>query len=273
MASSTKIGAKFFATAICVASFSFFSCSDGGDGGSTGSKITEVYKVKEMSSNYLYVIETYNSERCSENGFKDTTREYTFSMNYSIDNKVLSLWEYSEDEMVKFNGTSNEIIGTWTRNKNLSLSCRNHYDDDEYDGYWCDDYYDVVKLVVSEKEVAMTRDVCRADETKDGEEVRGWKIKTLGCDSYELSKGNDKIKLTQTMSSAKVTYNGKSCSAKEPTHSEKVTACNKAIAYCKSLEDKDSWCIEDSYYDFRDESFQKCMINLLPKGDPWGYNK
>ncbi|GBU26218.1 hypothetical protein R83H12_02912 [Fibrobacteria bacterium R8-3-H12] len=58
------------------------------------------------------------------------------TVNYSINNNILT-WKYiRKNDTLNFKGTSNELIGTWTRTK------------DKYhliEEYWKDYYYDILE--------------------------------------------------------------------------------------------------------------------------------
>ena len=264
MASSIKFGTKFLAAALCTASFSFLSCSDSGDGGGGGSSAKEVYKVKEITDSYFEVVETETYYVCTETGLKQETEDYTDRIYYSIDNKVLTLGFWND--ALKFTGNSNTIIGTWTRNKNVSQSCKDQYNYDEYEGYYCDYNYDIVRLKVSETQAEITRDVCEADNVRNGDERRGWTVKVINCNTFEVSKGSDKLRISENRSKSnytfKITYNGKTCTMTERSSlAESTSACNKARTDCQASED-DYYCIKDTYYDYlRDfyRSFWKCV--------------
>jgi hypothetical protein len=221
-----------------------------------GGASTEKYRITDIGDNYITVEETDEWYNCTETGLKPESYNYSRDINYSIENNVLTIETYDND--IKFNGNSNTIIGTWTRSINKQVSCHDYYYNGEYDGYGCDEYYDVVKAVVTESELAITREICHTDGIKNGEEHRGWKATILDCNNYEVSKGKDKIKVYEDKSSFKITYNGKTCQMKESSRSERESACQKAIAKCSSS--SSYYCLEDYYYDFLEEDFKKCFI-------------
>jgi hypothetical protein len=194
---------------------------------------------------------------------------YEERMNYSVANNVLTLTpRYYEDGAIIFNGNSETLIGTWTRNKNKEEACREH----EYYGYsdyYCDEGYDITKVVVTpNNQITVTTDYCMTDRGQIGEEwEKNWPItKILDCNSFEVQKGNDKIKIYIDESSYKFTYNGKTCQVKETTVSERKSACNKAIADVKAGKcgDEGDDCLEKFYYKHREDSdndFKNCVIN------------
>jgi len=271
MANSTKFRSAFFAVASCIAFLSLTSCFSSEDDGGESTSVTETYRITNINDNYITFVEENAWYECTEDGLEP--HDYTYNMNYSIENNVLTTDIF--DSEIRFNGNSNAIIGTWTRNKNKQESCRDHYSNysGEYDGYWCDDNYDIVKAVVTQTDLTITRDFCSTDEIKDGEVNRGgWTMKVINCNSVEFLKENEKVQISIDGygygSTFKLTYKykGKSCTLDEkPSLSKRQSACNKAISECTSSSDYN--CVEDKYGDALYGDFEKCMSdNNFPDG-------
>jgi hypothetical protein len=241
------------------------SDSEEGSGGGSG-PMASAYPITEMEPGYLSWKETYTYYECTEAGLREEIETYTEYLEYSINNKVLTAHSWYD---IKFNGTTDNIIGTWTRNKNKAASCRDEYDewDDEY-YYWCDHGYDITKLEITNQTVKVTQDICLTDEIKDGEDLyrNGYLAKVIDCNSVNVSKDGKTIKI-----SVKIlgndnyeetwTYNGKSCK-RSRTESDSKAACNKAIAECQG--DSYSYCIEDAYYNYRYQSYYICLEENMP---------
>jgi len=256
-----KIKLPLLAASISFAVAFTLSCS--GDDGDGGGYFVESYPVVAITSDYIIVKETYTDYECKATGLEMETNEYTNRFYYSIENKVLTLDFY--DNYVKFNGKTDTIIGTWTRNKNKAEHCRDHYYYDEYEGYWCDEYYDVTKLDISAQTVKVTRDFCFTDEMKIGEDFwhNGYKITNIdGCSNMTLSKGGNSIKISISESAMRYTYNGKSCEQKEESKDERTRACNKAISDCSGNSYR--YCIEEAYYDYLDMPLYECFRTNFP---------
>jgi hypothetical protein len=231
-------------------------------GGSTpggGKIVTEVYAIKEIRPDFIIV--EYPDYECTEEGLKERASSWLMrGFYYSVNNNVLTFGRSGSN--VKFNGTSNDIIGTWTRSKNKAAHCKDYYDeyDDEYD-YECEDGYDITKFVVTAQTVTATRDMCPTDIFKNGENKDGYTIRVTNCFTATISNGVNTLKMEFDLNkmSQKVTYNGKSCETKlRPTEAERRTACNKAINSCRNNSSSD--CLIDAYHDNLDNS--ACYDNL-----------
>jgi hypothetical protein len=107
-------------------------------------------------------------------------------------------------------GAGNGLEGAWTRSKNKEESCglRSYLPGIEY--YTCDQGYDIVKIVFTGTEIAITREVCDTDRIND-EEFDGNTVKVIDCDKVEYSKGTEKIIMDRSEPDTKYTYNGSTC--------------------------------------------------------------
>jgi hypothetical protein len=270
----------------------------GGGGGVTVGPSTQVFNVKNIESDYIVINDPNRvSYECStENGFKTKANEdYIY---YSIDNKVLTLWND-----IELNGTTDTIIGTWNRSINKAASCKDHYYEEEYEGYWCDSGYDITQLVVTDQNVSVTRNICPTDEIKNGEDWgNGYIARVKNCTDYTISKGSTTISVHFTESLIKITYNGKSCQRDfsggyggsgggssydfyvelsydgNPPSGFSVNnlqaACNKAISDCQNNGDCSGdayWDYFDNIFDDDDDALEKCIEGLnLPSDFPLG---
>jgi len=240
----------------------------GGGGSGGGTAITETYKLKSITDDKFTYIEEYTDDRCREGGILEIeNRTWDNTVNYSIANNILTIgYEYSRDTL-NFKGTSNELIGTWTRTRNKAASCelRTYYDGD---GYECKEDYDLVKAVFTATTVKITHDYCPTDDITEKPNKNGWKNKVTNCLTYEISKDLDKITVKLIMTDSErgmeVSYKGKSCKRKwtEPSESQRKSACEKAW---KEHKDDPYWedYYDDILYDY--SKFEECIKKLLPE--------
>jgi len=128
------------------------------------------------------------------------------------------------------------------------------YTEDSYN--YCKDGYDITNAVVTEKDITITRNVCQNDVYVNGQEIRnGWKIKVVDCNTYEISKGSDKITVKQNGEAETYTYKGESCKYDAPSKAQKAAACAKAW---DMYEDEDyMWILR--------QDFEACKEDLLPE--------
>ncbi|MDR2580844.1 MAG: hypothetical protein LBC85_07625 [Fibromonadaceae bacterium] len=271
-----RVKTTLLAAGLSLAMAFTLSCSDGGgDGGGGGSgTFTEVFAIKEITSDSFTYVEEESYDCQSDGTLKK--REYTEKGTYSIAGNVLTLkWEdWSDAAEYNFNGNSSGLIGTWTRNKNKAANCR---EDEDYDRVWCDYLYDVTKAVFTQNSISITADICWTDQFKDGNVRRGWTVKVIDCNNFEERKGNETVKTNFKFSgnSAKLTYtyNGKSCerSWSEPSLAARQKACADAVKQAAA----DGGYYEDYYEDIlysRDKNFEKCLTDNNFPEDLFGVN-
>jgi len=238
------------------------SCSDdgGGDSGGGTGPVTETYTLKNKTNEQFTYIVVYKDNDCREGGILS---DYIDEKNikYSIDNKILtwgSAWSYDGDT-IQFKGTTDELIGTWTRTK---APCDLH----TYGNYSyreCKEDYDITKAVFAEKTVEITRDECPTDELTDGGNFEGdWKTNIKDCNTIELSKGSEKITWRRTRTSEEIGYKGKSCKYSEPPKAQKEAACKKAWN-----EKTSDYYWQDAYDEILEADYNKCLatLNLPPE--------
>jgi len=223
------------------------SSSRGGSNSSGGTTETYVLLNNDIDGEYFtYLIPDYY-ESCEAGTYKTEPGEV--DQYYSIDDKTMT-WSLWSDTLL-FKGTSDDLIGTWTRKKSVC-----ELDEDyDYDMY-CKEGYDITKAVLTETTVAITRDVCPTDYEIDGSSfVEGWQLKVKDCNTLEISKGSDKITVIQSNDGGeKTTYNGNSCSL-ELTKAKKQAACVKA--WNEWMDDDYEWVLENDY--------AVCLKGILPK--------
>jgi len=269
------------------------SSSGGGDepggsssGGNEPSGTTETYSLLDVDSDYFTYREVTKEEYCAYGGVLETENyPNENTVNYSIDNKILTWQNYWYDDTLQFKGTSNELIGPWTRTKDKNASCGLVDDYYEYcaDGYWDDDYedyicieydtesysyysckegYDITKAVFTDATVAITRNYCPTDYEIDGDDYgNGWRSRVVDCNTMEIYKGSDKITLKETRTSEETSYRGKSCKRSEPSEAQKKAACRKAWNEYEDV---------DSYWEIlreQDYVYYECLdgLNLPPE--------
>jgi len=271
---------KFILTASIVAALTL-SCSDEIDSSGGGSN-TEFYTLKSKTADQFTYVEVYQDEDCEDGGIlkiEEDTDEYT--INYSIKNNIMT-WEdeYAEDSL-NFKGTSNELIGTWTRTKNKNASCeeKSYKDCVEYDyeTYQCKKYeeekyfsckqgWNITKAVFTERNVSITTDYCTTDRMIEGQAWSGgddgWRMRSISCDTYEIYKGTDKVTVKENRNNVEVSYKGKTCKMSEPTKAQKEAACKEA--WNKYHQTEEYW--DDYYYDILRKGFYDCLKKDMPKG-------
>jgi hypothetical protein len=239
------------------------SSSSYGGNDSGGSKDVKVYDLVNKTADQFTYMEAYEDEYCYEGGvLKNEKDSSSKTINYSINNKIMT-WEYKwSHDTLNFKGTSNELIGTWTRTKNKAASCK-LYTDDYYGDSWyeCKEGYNITKAVFTETNVEITRDICYTDEMEDGrEEENGWKQRVVDCNIVELYKGTDKIMGEITKDKETISYKGESCTIEfDPPKSQKEAACREAW---NRYQEEYYW--EDYYYDILYKDFNDCLKRILP---------
>jgi len=252
------------------------SCSDGEGGSTNGISDTEVFTLKSKNADSFTFVEDELWYECTNGGIlKQMNDTYERTMNYSIKNTTMTLKQQwgNENDTLNFKGTSNNLIGTWTRTKNKDASCGYEYDnyDNEY-YYECKEGWDITKVVITEKNVSVTYDICYTDELNTMQDRNGWKQRVVDCNTYEIYKGSDKITVKLTIKtneySQEISYKGKSCKYSEHDYSksERESACKEAW---NKYKDDNDW--EDYYYDIlrknRNENrkdYEDCMKKYMP---------
>ena len=242
------------------------SCSNGGDDDSGGSG--EVFTLTEKKSDRFTYEEVYEEENCASGGTLKTEKYVDErTVRYSIKNNVMTWESRRSDDTLKFKGSSNELIGTWTRTKNKAASCElqtSYYDGESY--YECKEGYDITKAVFTETTVAITRDICETDEIVSGSPWRrgdeGWKMRPINCDSYEIYKGAKVVTVKENGHNVEVSSGGKTCKMSEPSKSQKQAACKEAWNKSKSEYEHYYWEILEEL----EENFFDCLKQKMPEG-------
>jgi len=190
-------------------------------------------------------------ELCEEGVY--SPEDYEHTIYYSIDNKKMT-WGLDPDYSIQFSGTSNELIGTWTRTKSKCELVDDYYYGESM--MYCRPNYDVTKAVFTDATVAITRQICPTDDNVDGSSpADGWTLKVKDCNTLEVSNGSDKIAVTQSNDGGeKTTYKGKSCEL-SVTKAKKQAACKTAW---EEWEDGDyMWILNRDY--------NECLEGILPE--------
>jgi len=227
--------------------------------GSNGKLVTETYDLMDMDEEQFTYKEVYTEDRCRQGGTLVTeSEEYFNTINYSIANKIMTCFMgYEDTDTLRFKGTSNALIGTWTRTKNKATSCGY-----EYEWYSCKEGYDITKAVFTQTTVAITRDECPTDREEEWTDEYGWKSRIIDCNKMEISKGSDKITVIETRTSSEVSYKGKTCKYDELsfTPAQKQAACREAWS---DYQNEVYW--EDHYYDILEKDWELCLRDVLPE--------
>jgi len=230
------------------------SSSSNGSGG-IGNLVTETYTLDSWDDEQFTFIVVETGDRCMEGGRLQTkTDEFPNTINYSIANRKMTCYMgYEDTDTLLFNGASNALMGTWTRTKNKAASCGYEY---------CKEGYDITKAVFTDTTIAITRDECLTDREEEWTED-GLTMKIIDCNTMEVSRGPDKVTVTETKTSSVVKYNGKSCEYNEAalSRAQKQDACRAAWA---EHQGEDHW--EDNYYELLSKDFDACIDSILPPG-------
>ncbi|MDR2555017.1 MAG: hypothetical protein LBC64_06265 [Fibromonadaceae bacterium] len=307
----TQLKKIVLAVGISLAMALTFSCSsdDGGNENPSGviggearggsREITEVYALKNITDNsftFTYIDTIGGSEYCGLFGaLKRESDIYDATINYIINNNAL-VWkyDYSRDgfqfgeDGLQFNGISNNLIGTWTR---------------EVKKYG--DFENVTRAEFMGNELKITYDYCASDRMllRYGEDRgNGWKIRNIDCETYEIYKGNEVITVKETsrldvINDLSVTYKGKTC-AFHISQLEKACsdAWEKYMEYLLQVAQVTNPAelavelleiyldyLEENFYSNSeqiDEEFAECLANTIPytevprgdyKGFLWGF--
>lgn len=272
-------------TATCLTLLTAFllSCSNGGDdpidGNENGSiSITKFYDLEDVTDSSFTYMKKNEYYLCKQTGLEYKESFYDEEAQYSINNNVLTIKLNKSDsaEEYDFNGNSNVLTGTWTRNANEAPNCQRHciVEEDGSGAYCysvCEIYYNVTKLEFTPTTLAMTQDVCEAKKY-DGQEYRGWAMKVTDCNTFEYSKRGQKITVKLSISENVMeeisTYNGNACirTYKEDilhSSSERENACQKAVVKCQQKGDNWDSCFNDYYLEFLrgQDTFEECLKN------------
>jgi len=231
---------KFLLTA-SIATLLTLSCSneEGNENPSSNSDGSFLYTkdydlVSKTSDQFTYkVVSKY--ERCSDGGVLEIEDPWDETINYSINNNVLTWQIKGIADTLNFNGASNELIGAWTRTRD-NAHCIN------YD-YYCNAGYDMIKTVFTETTISITQNICTMDKMTIGPK-NGWNSRIVDCNTAEMYKGSDIVTLKIIIDDYEngyytytYTYKGESC--KYDTSKPKMeAACKKAWdTYHKTDED------------------------------------
>jgi len=256
------------------------SSSGGGSSSSVGGSVggtTETYTLLGSNESFFTYEKINDYDSCEEGGIlkpgKDTLRIY-----YSIENNILtweSLWSYDNDinDTLKFNGTSNNLIGIWTRTKDKNASCEKR-NEEEYSYMYCKEDYDITKAVITAATVAITRDECLTDTEVNGKvDNEGWRTNVVDCNTVEYTKDSRKItrKLNKKIGD-EMSYNGKPCKVSKPNENTRQSYCDIAWTLYKldMAEGNDGYGLNGYYYNQLDngDGYYDCLKETLP-ADWW----
>jgi len=242
---------NLLAAALALALAFTLSCSsDDDDEG--GGDVIYTYGLEDVTGSSFIMVEDEGYE-CKENGTLEKDY-YRHSVSYSIDGKVLSIWE------LDFKGNSSSLTGTWTREP-FTANCAT-------DSY-CDDFDGVSKLVFTSSTLTMTACIGKVGSVVESESEDGVarKTKIINCSTQErtYTKGNETVKRTRYYNSPRkevYTYNGKTCTWTESSEAQMRTACTQAYNKVKAENpgySGNSYLVEDEYYDILDKDMEDCM--------------
>jgi len=229
-----------FIIAISIALALTLSCAPADDDANTKpSGDVEIYKLIKVTDEYFTYIKDIKDYSCEEGVLKETEENsHQYTVNYSIKNKTLSWisWgDESDDEPFSFKSTSNELIGTWTKEKGN----KDDYCWPSGYGVFCLEGYDITKAVFTDKTVAITRKYCPTDSYYISPYLAeyGVDVKIVDCNSVELTKGTEKIIHTMTKSGDTYKYKNISCTYEYNLPlSKKQAACQEAYANDKDYD-------------------------------------
>jgi len=206
------------------------SCSDD-DGGDSSVGVSEgfskTYTIENITPSQFTIVGMYYE--CRENGILETIPN-NHTMNYSINGNTLSIG------VVKFNGNSTSLTGTWI--KENSVSC----DHDPYNSLdWdnqiiCDFFEDEVSKAVFTQNTLTLFNGCSMWGKGVGQQFtteQGAVIKVIDCATATETKGTETITITITMEQNETkitaTYNGRTCVFEQRySETERRTACTQA---------------------------------------------
>jgi len=246
--------------------FTFNACSsDNGDEYNNKNRdqgFNTVYDIKNITDNSF----TFLAHSCNEKNGELESCEGEFY--YSIDNKILTLREveYYNDSKPVFgysfhaNGELDNLIGTWTKELTkensellvITYRCGGATRSGDHMMPW------VTKTSFTQNTFAITQLSCPSKPQELYKEIineKGIEIEIYDCNNYELSKGNERLKVYFTTFDNtmewKFTYKGKTCSLSEkaPSVSEQRNLCKKA------------YNTGEDYHDLIDEEY------FIEKGD------
>jgi hypothetical protein len=264
--------------AISIAIVFTFSCSSGSDGGGNNSddinrngsrKITEVYALKDItdkSFTFIYIDTIPGSDYCGVSGIlKRKAEVYDVTMDYIINNKTL-VWQYGYDDGLQFRGTSDNLVGTWTRGIN------------KYG-----DFENVTKAEFIGNELKVTYDYCAPDRIffRYGEDRgNGWKIRNVNCETYEIYKGNEAITVKETssrdvISTLVITYKGKTCGHPISYYENACSEAWKGFLKVTDIAGISADLLEELFEIFLEQysyfskeqdeqEFAECLVNTIP---------
>ncbi len=247
--------------------------SDSNNGNNSGSGgATETYTLTEQDEERFSYFVPYEYSRCEESGLETTKDSIEMSLEYSIDNNIMTwgdesnMWGELIDTLI-FKGSSNELKGTWTRTRNKATSC--YLEEYGYEpGMVCKRNYDITKVVFTDSKITFTRDECLTDTRIELDYGNGWKDKVVNCNTIEITKGSDKITKKITKTGEETSYKGQSCKFSEPTKAQKQTACKKAVNEYPGEDEYGYPNYGYAYYDLLDklyESYYDCLADILPE--------
>jgi len=213
--------------------------------------------LKNKTDNQFTYIE--DNDICEDGGVLGK-ESWSNTISYSINNNIM-IWEPKWSDTLNFKGTSNELIGTWTRTKDRATSCKLKTEREET-YYDCKENWRAIEAVFTQTTVKITSDYCLADHIIDGEIWYGgdgtWKERAVNCKESEVYKGTEKVTLKEDKNSAEAIYKDKSCKTSKPlSQSEKETAC---------IEAWNKYHDGDYYYDLLHKDFYDCLKEKMPKG-------
>jgi len=262
-----------FILAASIAATLTLSCSDGGgdDGGGSSSSGGgdepggsssggTTYKLTDNNGEYFTYLYSYEGELCNAGRFSTSEEEVERTQTYSISNKTM-IWGDENDaywgDTIKFQGTSNNLTGIWTRTRSSCDLNNDPYGGD--DNPYCKTNYDITKAVFTDTTVAITRDECPTDIYVNGQEMGyGWTLRVVNCNKIEISKGSGSNKMTitenRTATSAEMSYGGRSCKW-EGTKAKKQTACRRAW---------EEWG-DDDYVWIMNKDYSDCWEDIVPE--------
>ncbi|MCL2281688.1 MAG: hypothetical protein FWC26_00030 [Fibromonadales bacterium] len=276
---------KFSSAILFMASFLLLSCSDDSDGGndyekssSSSSLSSSSFAISSsaMSSSddgYSEIVKIYALEdrtggsfaytteeewyECEEGGelTRKTANEYKNTVNYSISNNAMVWQNLNHEDTLNFTGTSNNLIGIWTRKYDREATCERLSD-----GWSCKLDWNIVKAEFTEDTLKITNAYCQANFPENYEASNGWKVRNISCNTYEYYKETDKITVKIVPNSMSYAYKGKTC-VRNFAVSDRAKVCKDAWA---EFQKGSSQSLSNYYNTLLVGDFKECLQNTLP---------
>jgi hypothetical protein len=212
------------------------SSSGSGGGGGDGAVIPKTSAIKDITGDSFTMVHKHYD--CQENGtLEEDTYEQTIS--YTISGSTLSFGG------AQFSGNSSSLIGTWIASTLQDIGMSS----------------DVKKVVFTQNTLAITQ--CAGEPGEEREYRNGSTIKVIDCNTAEITKGNETVKVRDLGTTGTATYKGKTCKYVDVySESQEQKACSDA--YNKVMRENPGYDgsgdeVHRYYRDIRNDGFSNCI--------------